>query len=93
MKEMSMTARVGRLLYERWKSSPDAALEARANGPHPEWDAISPRRRAQWAEEARAIFLEMREPTIEMIVACSDLPGSQQECWTRSIDAALDEAH
>lgn len=39
----------------------------------------------------RAVLTAMREPTIEMIIECGDLPGSQQEMWQRSIDAALAE--
>jgi hypothetical protein len=38
---------------------------------------------------ARRLLRAMRNPTTGMILACADLPGSQQEYWKRSIDAAL----
>ena len=38
---------------------------------------------------ARVAIEAMREPTIEMILACAELPCSQQEMWERSIEAAL----
>lgn len=44
-----------------------------------------------YIEDARAVLTAMREPTTMMIISCGDLPGSQQEYWTRSIDAALAE--
>lgn len=40
---------------------------------------------------ARAVLNAMREPTIDMIISCGDIPWSQQDMWHRSIDAALAE--
>jgi CTP:molybdopterin cytidylyltransferase MocA len=38
---------------------------------------------------ARRLLRAMRKSTTGMILSCADLPGSQQEYWQRSIDAAL----
>lgn len=46
---------------------------------------------AVYAILARAAIEAMREPTGEMIGSCGNLPGSQQEYWRRSIEAALGE--
>lgn len=49
----------------------------------PDWERFIP--------QVRAVLNAIREPSVGMIIACSDLPGSQQEMWARSIDAALEE--
>lgn len=41
------------------------------------------------AAVARAILIAMRKPSPAMILACADIPWSQQDMWERSIDAAL----
>jgi hypothetical protein len=45
----------------------------------------------EWIEPARALLTNMRDPTLHMIIACGDLPGSIQHDWPRLIDAALSE--
>lgn len=46
---------------------------------------------SDWIPCARAVIAAMREPTLYMIVACGDLPGSIQHDWPRLIDAALSD--
>lgn len=59
-----------------------------------EWGAdlndLAPVDRDRMIDGARAALEAMREPTVELIASCGDLPGSQQEYWRRSIDAALE---
>lgn len=44
-----------------------------------------------YVDTARSVLEAIREPSIEMILACADVPWSQQDMWRRSIDAALAE--
>jgi len=78
-------------MIERAAKAAHAALQANGNI---QWDWDDPSYvnvRRDYLLAARAMITAMREPTIWMIAACGNLPGSQQEYWKRSIDAALTE--
>lgn len=79
----TMIERIARVLCAREGRDPDEVCigEGAATGrTWTRWQAF--------ATEADDVLAAMREPTFEMIAACGDLIGSQQEHWKRSIDAA-----
>lgn len=82
----TMIEQISRVLCEREGRDPDEVVEgegAAAGSTWLGWQAF--------ATEAIDVLKAMRIPSVMMILSCADLPGSQQEYWTRSIDAAIAE--
>lgn len=80
---VSMVERIARALCAEHLSGQQLWGEFDATQVDESWTA--------WIKPARSLLTEMREPTLHMIVACGDLPGSIQHDWPRLIDAALSE--